>query len=54
LIACRKPAAHQGADTGNGPCAFLGLPHDWTPARRGFWVSNRRTARKRLCRTKQS
>jgi RNA-directed DNA polymerase len=54
LIACRNPEAHQGADTGNGTCDLLGLTHYWTQARRGFWVINRRTARKRLCRTKQS
>ena len=54
LIAFRKPEAPQGADTGNGTCDFLGLTHDWTQSRRGFWVIKRRTARKRLCRTKQS
>jgi RNA-directed DNA polymerase len=53
-IAFRKPEAHQGADPGNGTCDFLGLTHYWTKLRRGFWVSKRRTARKRLCRTKQS
>ena len=52
VIACRQPEAHQGANAGNGTCTVLGLPHSWTPARRGFWVSKRRTARKRLCRTK--
>jgi RNA-directed DNA polymerase len=36
LMAFRKPEAHQGADTGHGPCDFLGLPHDWTKSRRGF------------------
>jgi RNA-directed DNA polymerase len=54
LIAFRKPEAHQGADTGNGTFDFLGLTHYWTTSRRGFWVIKRRTARKRLCRTKQS
>ncbi len=54
LIAFRKPEAHQGADTGNGTFDFLGLTHYWTKSRRGFWVIKRRTARKRLCRTKQS
>ena len=38
----------------NGPCDFLGLPHDWTQSRRGFGVIKRRTARKRLRRTKKS
>jgi RNA-directed DNA polymerase len=54
LIAFRKPEAHQGADTGNGTFDFLGLTHYWTTSRRGFWVIKRRTARKRLCRPKQS
>ena len=52
LIAFRTPEAHQGANAGNGPCPLLGLTHDWTQSRRGFWVIKRRTARKRLCRTK--
>ena len=34
-IACRKPATHQGADRGNGPCTLLGRTHAWTKARRG-------------------
>ena len=54
LIACRKPEAHQGIAPGNGTCDFLGLTHDWSRSRRGFWVIKRRTARKRLGRTKQS
>jgi len=54
LMAFRKPEAHQGADRGNGTCAFLGLPHYWTQSRPGFWVIKRRTARKRLRRTQQS
>jgi group II intron reverse transcriptase/maturase len=54
LMAFRKPEAHQGADRGNGTCTFLGLTHDWTKARRGFWVMKRRTANKRLRRTKKS
>ena len=54
LIAFRKPEAPQGAATGNGTFDFLGLTHYWTQSRRGFWVIKRRTARKRLCRTKQS
>ena len=52
LIAFRKPEAHQGANAGNGTVTFLGLTHYWTKSRRGFWVIKRRTARKRLCRTK--
>jgi RNA-directed DNA polymerase len=54
LIAFRKPGAHQGIDPGNGTFDFLGLTHYWSRSRRGFWVSKRRTARKRLCRTKKS
>ena len=54
LRAFRKPEAPQGAATGNGTCACLGLTHDWTPSRRGCWVRKRRTARQRLCRTTQS
>jgi RNA-directed DNA polymerase len=54
LMACRKPEAHQGADSGNGPCIFLGLTPYWTKSRQGFWVIKRRTARKRRRRTKQA
>ena len=54
LIAFRKPEAHQGADRGNGTFDFLGLTHYWTKSRQGFWVIKRRTARKRLRRTKKS
>ncbi|HEY5867368.1 MAG TPA: reverse transcriptase domain-containing protein [Candidatus Tectomicrobia bacterium] len=53
-MACRTPEAHQGADSGNGTCTFLGLTHSWTQSRQGFWVMKRRTARRRLRRTKQS
>jgi RNA-directed DNA polymerase len=54
LIAFRKPKAHQGSESGNGTCTFLGLTHYWTKSRQGFWVIKRRTARKRLRRTKKS
>ena len=54
LMAFRKPEAHQGADTGNGPGDFLGLTHDGTQSRQGCWVSKRRPARKRFRRTKKS
>ena len=54
VSACRKPAARQGSAEGSGTCDLLGLTHDWTQARRGFWVSKRRTASKRRCRTKKS
>ena len=54
VMAFRKPEAHQGSDSGNGTCTFLGLTHDWTTSRQGAWVMKRRTARKRVRRTKQS
>jgi RNA-directed DNA polymerase len=54
LIAFRKPKAHQGSESGNGTFTFLGLTHYWTKSRQGFWVIKRRTARKRLRRTKKS
>jgi RNA-directed DNA polymerase len=54
LMAFRKPAAPQGSDGGNGPCTFLGLTHYWTTSRRGCWVIKRRTARRRLRRTKKA
>ena len=54
LVSCRKPDGHTPSDMGNGTCDFLGLTHYWTKARQGFWVSKRRTARKRLRRTKQA
>jgi group II intron reverse transcriptase/maturase len=54
LIAFRKPEAHEGSDSGNGTFTFLGLTHYWTKSRQGFWVIKRRTARKRLRRTKKS
>jgi hypothetical protein len=54
LMAFRPPEAHAGSDSGNGTCDFFGVTHSWTQSRQGFWVSNRRTARKRLRRTKKS
>src|SRR5207248_5040988 len=30
LIAFRKSEAHQGPESGNGTCTFLGLTHYWT------------------------
>jgi RNA-directed DNA polymerase len=52
LVSCRKPNGHQPVGMGTGPCDLLGLPHDWTTSRQGSWVIKRRTARKRLRRTK--
>ena len=54
LIAFRQPDTRTGSAPGNGTFDFLGLTHDWTPSRRGFGVSKRRTARKRLRRTKKA
>jgi RNA-directed DNA polymerase len=54
LLAFRKPEAHHGIAPGNGTFDFLGLTPYWSRSRRGCGVIKRRTARKRLCRTKQS
>jgi group II intron reverse transcriptase/maturase len=54
LIAFGKPETPQGSTEGNGTFDFLGLTHDWTRSRRGYWVIKRRTAKKRLRRTKKS
>jgi RNA-directed DNA polymerase len=54
LIAFGKPAGHRGAEPRNGTFDFLGFTHYWTTSRRGFWVIKRRTARKRLRRTKKA
>jgi group II intron reverse transcriptase/maturase len=54
LVAFRKPAGPPGATPRNGTFAFLGFTHYWTTSRRGFWVIKRRTASKRLRRTKKS
>jgi RNA-directed DNA polymerase len=54
MITFRKPSARTGSGDGNGTFDFLGLTHYWTRSRRGYWVINRRTARKRLRRTKKA
>ena len=54
LIAFSKPETPQGSTEGNGTFDFLGLTHYWTRSRRGYWVIKRRTAQKRLRRTKKS
>ena len=54
LMAFGKPAGRSGADPRNSTCDFLGFTHSWTTSRRGVWVIKRRTARKRLRRTKKS
>jgi hypothetical protein len=54
MIKFRKPSARMGSGDGNGTFDFLGLTHYWTRSRRGYWGINRRTARKRLRRTKKA
>ena len=54
LIRFRKPTTRKGSGDGNGTFDFLGLTHYWTQSRRGYWVILRRTARKRLRRTKKA
>jgi len=54
LITFRKPRTRQDSGNGNGTFDFLGLTHYWTRSRRGYWVIQRRTARKRLRRTKKA
>jgi group II intron reverse transcriptase/maturase len=54
LIAFRKPPGHPETSKGNGTFDFLGLTHYWANSRRGYWVIKRRTASKRLRRTKQA
>ena len=53
LIAFKKPTPRKATADGNGTCDFLGFTHYWTKSRRGFWVIKRRTAKKRLRRTKK-
>jgi len=54
LRAFRKPAGRSEADPRHSPGDLLGFTHDWTTSRRGFWVLKRRTASKRLRRTRKS
>jgi len=54
LIAFRKPASRQESADGNSTFDFLGFTHYWARSRRGYWVIKRRTAGKRLRRTKKS
>ena len=54
LISFGKPDFHQDTDTGNGTFEFLGFTHFWTKSRQGYWVIKRKTASKRLRRTKKS
>ena len=54
MIAFRKPPGHHETSKGNGTFDFLGLTHYWAKSRRGYWVIKRRTASKRLRRTKKA
>ena len=54
LMAFGKPAARQASAHGNGTFEFFGLPHSWAKSRRGVGVIKRRTARKRLRRSKKA
>jgi len=54
LITFRKPDTRQETEDGNGTFDFLGLTHYWTKSRRGCGVIKRKTARKRIHRTKKS
>jgi RNA-directed DNA polymerase len=54
VMAFGPPAGRSGADPRNRTGDCLGVTPDGTTSRRGGWVSKRRTARKRLRRTKQS
>jgi RNA-directed DNA polymerase len=54
LMAFRQPAGHAGATPRNGTFDVRGLTHYWALSRRGFWVIKRRTARKRVRRTKKA
>ena len=54
MIEFRRPVARKASGDGNGTFDFLGLTHYWARSRRGYWVIKRKTARKRLRRTKKS
>jgi len=50
------PASKPGVESGseNGTFDFLGFTHYWTRSRKGYWVIQRRTSRKRLKRRQKS
>ena len=54
LISFGKPDFHQETDRRNGTFEFLGFTHDFPKSRRGYWVIKRKTAKKRLRRTKKA
>ena len=47
-----KPGGESGS--GNGTFDFLGFTHYWTRSRKGYWVIQRRTSRKRMKRRQKS
>jgi len=50
----RKPDCQAKSATGNGTFECLGLTQYWTKSRRGSWVIKRKTASKRLRRTRRA
>jgi group II intron reverse transcriptase/maturase len=42
------------SESGNGTFDFLGFTHYWTRSRKGYWVIQRRTSRKRMKRRQKS
>jgi group II intron reverse transcriptase/maturase len=50
LVECQPPRQQDGGVRGDGTFDVLGLTHDWTRSRRGYWGIKRRTAKKRLRR----
>ncbi|HEV8711636.1 MAG TPA: hypothetical protein VGX03_02265 [Candidatus Binatia bacterium] len=54
LIAFRKPARRKTTGTGDDTFEFLGFTHYWAQSRLGTWVLKRKTAKKRVRRTKQA
>lgn len=53
-VAFGKPARRETAASGNDTFEFLGFTHYWAQSRLGNWVLKRRTAKKRLRRTKKA
>jgi hypothetical protein len=54
VIAFRKPARRETADSGNDTFEFLGFTHYWTRSRLGNWVLKRKIAKKRVRRAKKA
>jgi RNA-directed DNA polymerase len=49
----RKPSAVAGERSGDGTFDFLGFTHYWGRSRRDYWVIKRKTAKKRIRRTRR-